>query len=121
MKFAKWTFFIAGIYGILVLVPFYFLENKIGLDQPPAITHPEYFYGFIGVALAWQVAFFIIAKDPVKYRMLMIPCVLEKFSYAGAILFLFLTHRLNTAMLPSGVIDFTLGNLFLISYLRLKH
>ena len=30
MKFAKYTFLIAGIYGLIVLVPQYFLENKIG-------------------------------------------------------------------------------------------
>ncbi len=43
MKFSKIVFLIAGIYGLLVLTPMYFLESKIGRDAPPAITHPEYF------------------------------------------------------------------------------
>lgn len=42
MKFAKRVFLAAGIYGLIVMLPFYFLENKIGCDFPPAITHPEH-------------------------------------------------------------------------------
>ena len=75
MVFARRTFLIAGVYGLLALVPMYFLEGRIGRDIPPPITHPEYFYGFIGVAVAWQVAFLVIARDPVRFRPLMIrPC-----------------------------------------------
>jgi len=58
MKFAKWVFRIAGIYGLIVVAPMYLSESQISRDFPPAITHPEYFYGFIGVTLAWQVLFF---------------------------------------------------------------
>jgi hypothetical protein len=49
MKFAKLVFTIAGVYGILVILPQYFLEAKNGRDFPPPINHPEYYYGFIGV------------------------------------------------------------------------
>ena len=52
MRFARVVYFIAGIYGLLVLLPQYFLEEKTGRDFPPAITHPEFFYGFIAVAVA---------------------------------------------------------------------
>jgi hypothetical protein len=52
MRFAKAVFLIAGIYGVMILTPIYFMEGKIGRDTPPAITHPEYFYGFLGTALA---------------------------------------------------------------------
>lgn len=52
MKFARMVFAIAAIYGFATLVPGYFLEVQIGLADPPPITHPEYFYGFLGVALA---------------------------------------------------------------------
>lgn len=52
MRFTSRLFLIAGIYGLLVLVPQYFLEEKNGRDYPPAITHPEYYYGFVGVAVA---------------------------------------------------------------------
>jgi hypothetical protein len=50
MKFAKWVFLIAGIYGILVVAPQYFSESRIARDFPPAITHPEYLYSLQRVA-----------------------------------------------------------------------
>ena len=75
MTFARWVYRIAGIYGLVVIGPLYFLEAQIGRDQPAPITHPEYFYGFAGVTLAWQVAFLIIGQDPVRYRWLMIPAI----------------------------------------------
>ncbi|MGH7494644.1 MAG: hypothetical protein ACREOO_19905 [bacterium] len=70
MKFAKWVFRIAGIYGLIVLTPMYFTEGQISRDFPPAPTHPEYYYGFIGVALAWQVLFLLLSKDPLRYRIM---------------------------------------------------
>jgi hypothetical protein len=57
MKFAKYTFCAAGIYGLIALLPQYFLEAKNGIDFPPAITHPEYYYGFVGVGLAFKSPF----------------------------------------------------------------
>ena len=53
MKFARRVFLIAGIYGVVVLLPQYFLEQRHAVDRPPAITHAEYYYGFVGVALAF--------------------------------------------------------------------
>ena len=61
MQFARWVFFVTGIYGVAVMLPQYFFEGKISRDYPPAITHPEHFYGFVGVTVAWQVLFLIIA------------------------------------------------------------
>ena len=118
IKFATRVFTIAGIYGLIVLLPQYFLENTIARMDPPAVTHPEYFYGFIGVAVAWQVAFLIIAQDPVRYRPLMIPSVLEKATFGFAAIALFLLGRLSTQMLGAAVIDMTLGVFFAISYIR---
>ena len=41
MRFAKYTFLIAGIYGLVVLLPQYFFEQKIGIDSPPAISFTD--------------------------------------------------------------------------------
>jgi hypothetical protein len=54
---------IAGVYGLVVLLPLYALEAWIGVDDPPPITHPEFYYGFVGVAAAWQVAFLLIGRS----------------------------------------------------------
>src|SRR5579864_9406339 len=96
MKFAKIVFWIAGIYGVLVIAPLYFLLDAIGRQDPPPITHPGFFYGFAGVALAWQIAFFIIATDPVRFRPMMIPSILEKLTYGIAIVVLYLHHQVRT-------------------------
>ncbi|MBT9548434.1 MAG: hypothetical protein IV090_23780 [Candidatus Sericytochromatia bacterium] len=116
MKFAQWSLRIAGIYGILALAPQYFLEQKMGVDFPPPLNHPEHFYGFVGVALAWQIAFLIMAKDPARYRLLLIPALLEKFSYGLATLALFAQGRLAALIMVTGLIDLVLGSLFLVAF-----
>jgi hypothetical protein len=118
MKFARYVFFIAGIYGVLVIAPQYFMEAKTGIDFPPAITHPEHYYGFIGVALTWQVLFLILSKDPVRYRLMMIPSVLEKFSFGIAVIVLYLQHRVSSFLLGFAIIDLIFGALFIAAYLK---
>lgn len=118
MKFARWTFLLAGIYGLLALLPQYFMETRIGEDNPPAITHPEFFYGFLGVALAWQVVFIIISRDPARYRPLMPAGVLEKFSFGAAAVVLFAQERLAAQMLAAGCVDLVLGALFIVAFVK---
>lgn len=120
MKFARYSFLIAGIYGLIALAPQYFMEAKNGRDFPPAITHPEYYYGFIGVALAWQIVFLIISRDPARYRPVMLAAMFEKFSFAIAAVVLFLQNRLHAMMLGAGMLDLILGVLFVISFLKTK-
>lgn len=121
MKFAQWVFRIAGIYGLLALLPMYALEKQVGMDYPPAITHPENYYGFIGVAVAWQFAFLIIGQDPIRYRLLMLPAVLEKFSFAGAIAVLLLQGRVAGPVIAFAGVDFLLGLLFIWAFLSLRN
>lgn len=118
MNFAKITFTVAGIWGVLTLTPLYFIFNLIGQKDPPPITHPAFFYGFVGAALAWQIAFFIIADDPARYRGLMIPSVFEKFSYGIAVLILVAHGRMRSSDLLFGGIDLLLGLLFFVAFLR---
>lgn len=82
----RWLLRVAGIYGLLVLLPLFVLEAQISLLQPP-ITHPEYYYGFVGVGVAWQVAFLIMSRDPVRYRNLLPAAVLENSPSASPPLF----------------------------------
>ena len=118
MTFAKRVFFLADIYGLVVLLPQYFMEERTGRDFPPPVTHPEYFYGFIGVAVAWQIVFLIISRDPVRYRPIMLAAVVEKASFGVAAVALYLAGRLGVRMLGAGIIDLILGALFAIAYLR---
>lgn len=118
MAFARLTFLIAGIYGLVILLPQYLLEARTGRDFPPAITHPEYYYGFIGVAVAWQIAFLVLAKDPVRYRPMMVPAIIEKASFGIAVGLLFALNRVSLPMLGAGLVDLILGTLFVIAYMR---
>jgi hypothetical protein len=121
MKFAKVVFWIAGVWGVLVLTPLYFMFDVIGRQDPPPITHPAFFYGFIGAALAWQFAFLVIAQDPARFRLLMIPAMFEKFSYAVALIVLYTQSRVRGADLVLGGVDFVLGVLFVASFLKTGH
>ncbi|HKQ79110.1 MAG TPA: hypothetical protein VJ810_35775 [Blastocatellia bacterium] len=120
MKFTKVIFFVAGVYGLLALAPQYFLEEKNGRDFPPAITHPEYYYGFVGVAIAWQIVFLIMSRDPARYRPIMLAAVVEKASYAIAVIILYLQGRTGALILGTGIIDLTFGALFLLAYARTR-
>ena len=116
MKFARGVFLVAGIYGLLVLAPQFFLEAKIGRDTPPPITHLEYFYGFICVAVAWQVLFLVLSRDPVRYRPMMIPAMLEKIGFPIAVVVLYLQGRLAPTIFVPASADVILLILFAVSY-----
>jgi hypothetical protein len=120
MKFAKIVFWIAGIWGFLVITPLYFMFDLIGQKDPPPITHPAFFYGFVGLALAWQVAFCIIATDPVRYRPLMVPSVLEKSTYVIAVVILVAQNRMRSSDLIFAATDGSLGILFVIAYFKTR-
>jgi hypothetical protein len=120
MKFARIVFWIAGIWGVLVITPLYFMFDVISRNDPPPITHPGFFYGFAGAALAWQIAFFFIAKDPARHRPLMIPSVFEKFSYGAAVVVLVLQGRMHRSDGVFGGADLLFGVLFVIAYLKTR-
>ena len=116
MRFAKIVFWTAGIWGVVVFAPLYFMFQLISRNDPPPITHPGCFYGFVGATLAWQIVFFFIATDPVRYRPLMIPSVLEKLAYSAAVILLVLQGRMHASDLVFGGVDLLLGALFVIAY-----
>lgn len=120
MRFAKIVFWIAGIWGLLVITPLYFMFDLIGRKDPPPITHPGFYYGFVGVALAWQVAFLFIATDPVRFRPLMISSVLEKFIYGAAVIVLVLQSRMHSSDLVFAGTDLLLGVLFAVAYFKTR-
>ena len=115
-RFARRVFTGAGVYGLIVLLPQYFLAARIGQDTPPAITHLEYFYGFTGVAVAWQLVFLMIGRDPERYAPLMLPAVLEKLAFGVPAIVLYAQGRLPGSVLFFGLLDLTLGTLFLASW-----
>ncbi|MFZ3343391.1 MAG: hypothetical protein WA609_14715 [Terriglobales bacterium] len=120
MKFAKTVFWVAAIWGFLILTPLYFMFDLIGRKDPPPITHPAFYYGFVGAALAWQLAFLIIATDPVRFRPIIPAAVVEKFSYGIALIVLHLQGRLHASDLTFAGADLLLGILFIVAFVTAK-
>lgn len=116
MTFARRVFTVAWIYGFASLLPMYVMEGWYMERLPPALTHPEFYYGFIGVALAWQVLFVLIARDPVRLRPAMLPAVLEKLGWGIAVPVLVLQGRAPGFFIPAAVIDLVLGTLFVMAW-----
>jgi hypothetical protein len=116
MKFAKIVFWVAGLWGLLTLTPLYFLYDTIGQKDPPPITHPGFYFGFAGVALAWQFAFFVIGSQPARFRPLMIVGVLEKLGFGVPSVVLYLQHRMSAGDMGLGCVDLVFAVLFLFAY-----
>jgi|SRR6476469_10819539 hypothetical protein len=119
MRFARWVFMVAGVLGMIIMIPMYFFEERFGLDHPPAITHPEIYYGFVGVTLAWQLMFLVIAVDPIRYRLAMLPAIVEKVSFVIAILVLCVLGRVTGSVIGFAALDAVWMVLFTVAFLRL--
>lgn len=111
MRFARITFTIAGAWGIVVLTPLYFL-------LPAPSDYPQFFYGFLSLAMAWQVAFFIIGSNPTRFRPVMIAGMLEKFGYVVTVFVLYGLGRVSTVDAMTAVPDAVLGVLFIAAFAR---
>ena len=120
MRFAKFVFISAGIWGIAVLMPLYFLFDLTGRQYARPTMYPQFFYGFLSVAMAWQIAFLMIGSNPGRFRPLMILSIIEKFSFVSVLLVLHLQLRLSVADVTPAVPDFLLGVLFVIAFAKTK-
>ena len=116
MTFARRLFTVAGIYGLVSLLPMYFLEGRLMERVPPALTHPEFYYGFVGVALAWQALFLLVGRDPARLRPVMLPAVLEKLGWGVGVLVLVSQGRIGTFFVPAALIDLLLAALFVVAW-----
>lgn len=119
MTFAKRVFTLAGIYGLAVMIPMLFLEPAMIAAGKP-LSHPESYYGFVGVTLVFQLIFLMIGRDPSRYRPLMPICVLEKLSFGVAVWPLYLMGRTPGVVTIFATIDLALGALFLLTWQRTR-
>jgi len=115
---AKRIFLIAGIIGLLEVVPLFFLERFVGVRFPPAINHPEWFYGFLCVAFAWQLVFILISRAPLRYRPLMPLAVVEKLPFVIVMAVLYARGRVPAELLGGPAIDAVWAVLFTVAYIK---
>ena len=117
VRLARRVFAVAGIYGLIVLLPLYFAEPWLAARAP--VNHPEYFYGFIGAASVFQLVYLTIARDPVRYRPLMPLAVLAKLNFFVAVAILVALGRTPFWSLALVSVDLLLGLAFAFVWWRL--
>ena len=120
VTFARIVFVVAGIWGIVVLTPFYWLVDVTGRRYDPPTAYPHFFYGFVAVALAWQIAFLVIGSNPARFRALMIPAMLEKFGYVATLAALYGLGRITSVDAQAAVPDGLLGLLFILAFVKTR-
>jgi len=118
MTFAKYVFIGAGVWGILVLAPLFFLVDITGRAYAPPNDYPHFFYGFLAVAMAWQIVFLIIGSNPVRFRPLMIPGFIEKAGYIIAATVLHGQGRISATDAGTAIPDSVLLVLFIVAFVK---
>ena len=116
MSFAKVVFRVAGIWGIAVLTPLYFLVDLTGRRYAAPVDYPQFFYGFLSVAMAWQIAFLVIGSSPARFRPLMIPSIVEKLGHVAGVAVLYGQGRLSVADATAAGPDLLLAVLFIVAF-----
>jgi hypothetical protein len=110
---ARRVFGLAGIYGLVVLLPLFFAEPW--LAPPP--SRPEDYYGFLGAAVVMQFLYLAIAADPMRYRPLMPLGMLSKFSFFATVAILWGEGRTAAPALALAAIDLMIGIAFAAAWL----
>ena len=120
MSFARLTFIGAGIWGSAVLTPLYWLVDITGRPYGPPMDYPHFFYGFLSVAMAWQIAFIVIGSNPARFRPLMIPAIVEKLGHVAGVVVLYWNARISTIDAQAAIPDLLLAMLFIGAFLRMR-
>jgi hypothetical protein len=109
MRFARIVFLIAGALGLLAMISMYLAPGSYR------------YYGSLGGLVAWQFAFFVIASDPERYRLMMIPALMEKTLWVMTLLVLYLQGKMTSAEVAGGAIPHALlGVLFVIAFFKTR-
>lgn len=117
MRFARWVFAIGGVFGLLMITPLFFLEGQMAQMGGP-ITRPENYYGFLGVTFAWQLVYLLIARDPARYRPLMLLGALGKTFFGVGVWVLALQGRTQMTVAYVATPDLLLAALFVASWFK---
>ena len=97
MKFARIVFVGAGVWGVAVLTPFFWLVDVTGRRyQPP------------------------VGTNPARFRPLMIPSIVEKFGYVALLALLYSQSRISLADAQAAFPDLLLGTLFAVSFVKTR-
>ena len=68
--------------------------------------------------MVWQVLFLFIARDPARYRTMMLPAILEKLAFGIPIVILVFQGRTAILMIGPGLLDLGFAVLFFLAFRR---
>jgi hypothetical protein len=68
--------------------------------------------------MAWQIAFLIIGINPLFFRALMIPSILEKFGWVATLAVLYGRSRIPAIDAQAALPDLALGVLFVVAFVK---
>ena len=115
MKFARWVFLIAGILGLLPVLPLAYDTIANGEAILPDFASMGLFFCVVVFQyVCWQILYIVLASDPVRYRLMMIPSFFAKVSAPFNPIWLFL-YGFNY-WIPIAVVDVVFAILFLIAF-----
>ena len=107
-RWVRWWFRGAAVYGAVALLPL--------LASVPPADDVLFHLGFVGTALAFQLAFWIIGSDPVRHRALMPAAVLEKLAFVIPAGVLAANGAIAVTTIAAGVVDLILGIGFAVAW-----
>ena len=111
MRFARWSFWLAGIYGLVVLLPLY--------GQAPLNAASLWMFGFAGAAAATQLAYLLIGSDPLRYRMVIPVGIVSKLSFFIPVALLYRHGEVPGMLMGFALGDLALVGLFTVNFIRL--
>jgi len=120
MTFSRYVFTGAGVWGVVVLTPLFWLVDVTGRRYTPPADYPQFFYGFLSVAMAWQIAFLIIGSNPLRFRWLMIPAIIEKVGYVSMLIIFYSSGRISAIDAQPAWPDLLLGILFIVAFVKTR-
>ena len=109
MMFARIVFAVAALIGLGALIPLYQAEG------------PQAYYALVGTVAAWPVLFLLIAWQPRRLRLAMIPAILQKLFWVSTFVGLYLREQVNGVELAGSIwLHGVLGVLFAVAFYRTR-
>lgn len=115
MKLARVTFVVAGIVGLIPFGPLAYEIAAKGEALLPAINSMgPLFHVSVFQYVCWQLFFFVLAVDPVRFRPMMIPAYFVEVMAPFSPMWLLLYGYSN--WIPIAVANLVLSILFLVAF-----
>ena len=115
MKLARWVFLIAGILGLIPVVPLVYTTMVKGETIPPDFASMGVFFSVsVFQYVCWQISYIILARDPVRFRSMMIPAFFVEITAPFNPFWLFLYGF--KFWISIAVVDILLAILFVVAF-----